>query len=99
METGRISEGSGGSPGFSSSGFDKREFRAGSNWESYSASGAGSPPRRPQRESFFCSFFHALTGIGQRNGKVFGGLDFRAAWQARQPIGGGQFRGRKPRCA
>src|SRR5262245_34380490 len=69
METGRISEGSGGSPGFSSSGFDKGGIRAGSNWESYSVSGLESPPPGGPGRGFFCSFFHGLTGAHQPIGK------------------------------
>src|SRR5579864_1749175 len=60
METGRISEGPGGSPGLVSSGSDKGENPVDSSWESYSASGASKPPLSAQGKLFFPSFFQRL---------------------------------------
>src|SRR5215217_2364623 len=60
METGRISEGSGGSPGLLSSGSDKGGIRSILSRESYSASTSRSPPRSALEALFFRSFFHGL---------------------------------------
>src|SRR5260370_37000762 len=61
MDTGRISEGAGGSPGFVSLGSDKGEIRSilGPNHIAYRG-----PPNHPQTgltERFFSSFFQRLT--------------------------------------
>src|SRR6266849_5098119 len=61
MDTGRISEGAGGSPGFVSSGSDKGEIRSilGPNHIAYRG-----PPNHPQTglpDRFFSSFFQRLT--------------------------------------
>src|SRR5258708_32706198 len=61
MDTGRISEGAGGSPGFVSSGSDKGGIRQFFVIESYSASGALKPPLTGHRARFFPSFFQRLT--------------------------------------
>src|SRR5712675_3541108 len=61
MDTGRISEGAGGSPGFVSSGSDKGGIRSilGPNHIAYRG-----PPNHPQTglpDRFFSSFFQRLT--------------------------------------
>src|SRR5258708_13045892 len=61
MDTGRISEGAGGSLGGVSSGSDKGGIRCVFGVESYSASGLPKPPLTGQRERFFSSFFQRLT--------------------------------------
>src|SRR5205085_9060404 len=62
MDTGRISEGAGGSPEFVSSGSDKGGIRISFTRESYSVSGGSKPPLTHPRERFFPSFFQRLRG-------------------------------------
>src|SRR5258705_13491121 len=62
METGRISEGPGGSPGLVSSGSDKGGNPVSFRSESYSVSRASKPPLTGWRHRFFPSFFQRLTG-------------------------------------
>src|SRR3954454_7984600 len=62
MDTGRISEGAGGSPEFVSSGSDKGGIRISFTRESYSVSGGSKPPLTHSRERFFPSFFQRLRG-------------------------------------
>src|SRR5437764_2204497 len=62
MDTGRISEGAGGSPEFVSSGSDKGGIRISFTRESYSVSGGSKPPLTHPGERFFPSFFQRLRG-------------------------------------
>src|ERR1700722_674667 len=62
MDTGRISEGPGGSPEVLSSGSDKGGFRSGQLPESYSVSGASKPPLTDPGKRIFPSFFQRLRG-------------------------------------
>src|SRR6266700_3510755 len=62
MDTGRISEGPGGSPGLVSSVSDKRGNPVSSRWESYSVSRVSKPPLTDRGHRFFPSFFQRLTG-------------------------------------
>src|SRR4051794_6733434 len=61
METGRISEGSGLSPGVLSSVSDKEKSGRVQARESYSVSGLSKPPLTDSRKRFFRSFFQRLT--------------------------------------
>src|SRR5262249_46820765 len=65
METGRMSEGTGGSPGVSSSLSAKWEIQLVLLAESYSPSRAPKPPSGAQKPCFFPSFFQILTGVAE----------------------------------
>src|SRR5665213_1066615 len=76
MDTGRISEGTGGSPGGLSSGSDKGEIRSVLDYESYSVSRPSKPPLNAFGEWFLPSFFQRLTGLtrGRRAERLEAGL-------------------------